>query len=131
METATLKPAGTPTGRPELVPKFFDCGRIVTPADNPVYTPPQIADLLESMRRARPAHARLRGSLPDCPTTCACASKATAASPAIACSACHSGPSISGARTRGGRITLSFQFNHSRRIMSQDEMLSVPTATWN
>ena len=34
----------------ELVPKYFNPALIVTPDDNPAYSPPQLADLLESMR---------------------------------------------------------------------------------
>ena len=47
---STLKPAGPPSDRAELVPKYFETERIVTPEDNPVYSPPMLADLLESMR---------------------------------------------------------------------------------
>jgi ParB-like chromosome segregation protein Spo0J len=50
LSVSTLKPASPPSDRAELVPKYFETERIVTLEDNPVYTPPMLADLLESMR---------------------------------------------------------------------------------
>lgn len=55
MSTATTKTAAPPPDRVELAPLFFEPERIVTPADNPAYTPAMLADLLESVR----AHGQL------------------------------------------------------------------------
>jgi hypothetical protein len=50
MTQALLNPPGAATEAVELVPQYFDPALIVTPDDNPVYSPQQLADLLESMR---------------------------------------------------------------------------------
>src|ERR1035441_1556255 len=51
MSVAALSTVNSPPGRAELVPKFFDPELIVTPDDNPVYTPAMLADLVESVRQ--------------------------------------------------------------------------------
>src|SRR5271157_378637 len=50
MSVATLKVAPPPPGLAELTPQYFDTERIVTPGDNPVYTPAMLADLEASIR---------------------------------------------------------------------------------
>ena len=50
MRIATPNAAGRPPEQADLVPTYFDTNLVVTPDDNPVYTPARRADLLESVR---------------------------------------------------------------------------------
>jgi ParB/RepB/Spo0J family partition protein len=50
MVVSTQPTISKPPGRAELLPQHFDTERIVTPADNPVYSQAMLADLLESVQ---------------------------------------------------------------------------------
>jgi hypothetical protein len=50
MSTAALNQVQHPPEQAELVPTYFDTDLVVTPDDNPAYSPAMLADLLESMR---------------------------------------------------------------------------------
>ena len=50
MSIATLNAVERPSEQADLVPIYFDADLVVTPDDNPVYTPAMLADLLESVR---------------------------------------------------------------------------------
>jgi ParB/RepB/Spo0J family partition protein len=121
MTVATAKPPGKP---PDLVPNYYhELERLVTPADNPVYTPAMLADLIESMRE----HGQL---VPGwvCP------------SPELEDGrllVIEGNRRLAAARILGlpfwafnldrhvaeeERIRLTFQHNHSRRVMKRDEI---------
>ncbi len=51
MTVAPPKTIDLPPEGAELVPVYFDTERIVTPADNPAYTPAMLADLVDSVRQ--------------------------------------------------------------------------------
>jgi ParB/RepB/Spo0J family partition protein len=53
MSVAAMKPVTHPLDREQLVPKFFDPESIVTPPDNPVYSPAMLDDLLADIREHR------------------------------------------------------------------------------
>lgn len=86
--------------RPELVPKYFDTELVITPNDNPVYTPAMLNDLLESMRACQQLVPGWVCPARTCRKTSGFASKAIAASPSAARSASNSGPSTWGGLCR-------------------------------
>jgi hypothetical protein len=105
------------------VPRYFDTDLVVTPEDNPVYPPATLADLLESVRE----HGQL---VPGwvCPSPDLQPDKRL----------CIEGNRRLAVRRQLGqpfwafdlgrpvpeeeRIKLTFQHNHSRRVMSRDEI---------
>jgi hypothetical protein len=124
LETAILKPASTPSSRAELVPKYFDTERIVTPADNPIYTPAMLAGLLESIRehgQLMPGFVAPSPDLPDDQRLCLEGNSRLACDRMLGLQfwAFDIGRFVPEAE----RITLSFQFNHSRRVMSREEIV--------
>ncbi len=123
MSLATIKPASPPADRAELVPKFFDTERIVTPAENPVYTPPMFADLLESLRehgQLVPGWVAPSPELPDHQRLCLEGNRRLAVARMLGLPfwAFDIGRVVHEAE----RIKLTFQHNHSRRLMSREEI---------
>jgi hypothetical protein len=123
MSLATLDAIQRPPAPAELVPRYFDTDLVVTPEDNPVYPPATLADLLESVRE----HGQL---VPGwvCPSPDLQPDKRL----------CIEGNRRLAVRRQLGqpfwafdlgrpvpeeeRIKLTFQHNHSRRVMSRDEI---------
>jgi hypothetical protein len=129
MSVATLKAAPPPpdllsAGRLELVPQYFDTELIVTPDDNPPLSPAMLAELEPSMRE----HGQLMPgwvcTSPDLPSEDH--------------RLCLEGNGRLAVNRRLGRpfwafdlrrfvpeaerIKLTFQHNHSRRVMSREEI---------
>ena len=122
MTVATLK-AASPPERAELVPLYFETDRIVTPDDNPVYTPAMLADILASMQ----AHSQLvpgwvcpSPHLPDDQRLCLEGNRRLAVARILGLRfwAFDLGRPV----PEEERIELLFQHNHSRRVMSRDEI---------
>lgn len=123
MSPATADAIQRPPGQVELVPRYFDTDLVVTPGDNPACPPSTLADLLESIRE----HGQL---VPGwvCPSPDLPPDKRL----------CIEGNSRLAVRRQLGqpfwafdlgrpvpeeeRIKLTFQHNHSRRVMSRDEI---------
>lgn len=124
MSVATLSTNGKATARPELVPKYYpDTELIITPKDNPVYSPAMLADLVESMQ----AHGQLvpgwlcpSPELPDGTLLCIEGNRRLAVARLLGLPfwAFDLGRDVSEAE----RIRLIFQHHHSRRVMSREEV---------
>ena len=123
MSIATLNAAGRPPEQAELVPTYFDTDLVVTPDDNPVYTPAMLADLLESV----PEHGQLvpgwvcpSPDLPPNKRLCIEGNRRLAVVRQLGLPfwAFDLGRPVPEAE----RIKLTFQHNHSRRVMSRDEI---------
>jgi hypothetical protein len=123
MSALTLKTAPAPLDRPEPVPKFFDAQLIVTPDDNPVYTPAMLADLLASMRehgQLVPGWVCPSPELPEDKRLCLEGNRRLAVArllglPFWAFDLGRFAP-------EDERIKLSFQHHQSRRVMSREEI---------
>ena len=123
MSVIMAKAAELPVERGELVPRYFDTSLIVTPEENPSYSPEMLADLLTSIK----AHGQLVPGF-------VCPSPDLAKDMRI----CIEGNRrLATDRILGvpfwafdlerfvpeeERIMLSFQHNHSRRVMSREEI---------
>jgi ParB/RepB/Spo0J family partition protein len=123
MSVVMAKAAELPVERGELVPRYFDTSLIVTPEENPSYSPEMLADLLTSIK----AHGQLVPGF-------VCPSPELAKDMRI----CIEGNRrLATDRILGvpfwafdlerfvpeeERIMLSFQHNHSRRVMSREEI---------
>ena len=119
--SAALEPASA--GRVELAPRYFDANLVVTPDDNPAYSPAMLADLLASMRE----HGQL---VPGwvCPSPDVAEDQrlclegnrrlAVARQLGLPFWAFDLGRFVPEAE----RIKLTFQHNHSRRVMSREEI---------
>ncbi len=119
----TLKSAAPSPERAELVPRYFDADRIVTPADNPVYTPAMLADLLASVRehgQLVPGWVCPSPDLPEDRRLCLEGNRrlAVAGTLGLPFWAFDLGRVVPEAE----RIKLLFQHNHSRRVMGRDEI---------
>lgn len=123
MVVVLTKDPDTPNGRPELLPAFFEADQIVTPEDNPVYTPAMVADLVESMRE----HSQLvpgwvcpSPELPESKRLCIEGNRRLAAARLLGIRfwAFDLGRDVPEVE----RIKLTFQHNHSRRSMSSEEI---------
>ena len=102
---------------------YFDPDLIVTPDDNPVYTPAMLADLLESMRehgQLVPGWVCPSPDLPPNKRLCIEANRRLAVVRQLGLSfwAFDLGRPV----PEEERIKLTFQHNHSRRVMSRDEI---------
>lgn len=122
MSVATVNSPGKPE-RLELVPKYFDTERIVTPRDNPVYIPAMLADLLESMQEHRqlvPGWVGQSAELPEGKLLCIEGNRRLAVARILGVSfwAFDLGRDV----PEEERIRLTFQHNHSRRVMGRDEI---------
>ncbi len=129
MSVATLKAVSPPpdlpaADRPELVPQYFETDLIVTPDDNPAHSPAMLADLEASIRE-------LGQLVPGwvCPSP---------ELPSGDHRLCLEGNGRLAVARRAGlrfwafdlgrfvpeheRIKLTFQHNHSRRVMSREEI---------
>ena len=123
MSVATVNSPSPPSDRAELVPKYFDTGRIVTRDDNPDYTPPMLADLLESFRQRSqlvPGFVCPSPELPDDQRLCLEGNRRLAVARILGLPfwAFDIGRFVPEAE----RIELTFQHNHSRRVMSREEI---------
>ena len=118
------KQAESPTpGRVELVPLYFGTDQIVTPADNPAYSPPQLADLMESMREYRqlmPGWVCPSPELAENQRLCLEGNRRLAVARQLGLPfwAFDLGRFV----PEDERIKLTFQHNHSRRVMSREEI---------
>jgi len=123
MSAAIAKAVSRPPEPVELTPQYFDTELIVTPDDNPVYSPAMLADLLPGMQEHGQLVPGWVGPSPDLPEHQRI---------------CHEGNRrLAVARLLGlrfwafdlgrfvpepERIELTFQHNHSRRVMSREEI---------
>jgi ParB/RepB/Spo0J family partition protein len=123
VSVATLKPASPPSDRAELVPKHFDPDLLITPDSNPEYSPPMLADLLESIRengQLVPGWVCPSPELPDDRRICLEGNRRLAVARTLGLPfwAFDIGRFVPEAE----RIKLTFQHNHSRRVMSREEV---------
>jgi hypothetical protein len=123
MSVATLNPVQRTPEQAELVPVYFDPDLIVTPDDNPVYTPAMLADLRESVRehgQLVPGWVCPSPDLPPNKRLCIEANRRLAVVRQLGLSfwAFDLGRPV----PEEERIKLTFQHNHSRRVMSRDEI---------
>jgi hypothetical protein len=123
MGVATPLAASPSLDRVQLVPKFFDTELIVTPPDNPVYTPVMLADLLASMKehgQLSPAWLCPSPDLPEDRRLCLEGNRRTAVARMLGIQlwAFDLGRFV----PEEERIRLTFQHNHFRRVMSRHEM---------
>jgi hypothetical protein len=123
MSVATINGASPPLARPQFVPSYFDTELIVTPADNPVYTPAMVADLVEGFRRDSqlvPGYVYPSPDLPENHRLCLEGNRRLAAARILGMPfwAFDVGHEVS----EEERIRLTFQHNHSRRVMSREEI---------
>ena len=123
MSITTLNAVNPPPGRAELLPKFFNPELIVTPDDNPVYTPAMLADLVESMRehgQLVPGFVCPSPDLPEGKLLCLEGNRrlAVARLLGLAFWAFDLGRFV----PEEERIELTFQHNLSRRVMSREEI---------
>jgi ParB/RepB/Spo0J family partition protein len=122
--TVTLLRAADPLPeRAELVPRFFESPSMVTPDGNPVYTAAQLADLLASIRehgQLVPGWVCPSPDLPDGKRLCLEGNRRLAVCLMLGLPfwAFDLGRAVPEAE----RITLTFQHNHSRRVMKPDEI---------
>ena len=109
--------------RPELVPKYFDTDRIVTPADNPAYTPAMLADLRDSMRedgQRMPAWICPDESLPEDQRLCLDGNRRLAVARMLGLK--FWAFELKHSVTEQERIRLTFSDNFLRRRMSIEEI---------
>ena len=123
MSVATLEAVKPPPDRAELVPKYLDPELIVTPDDNPHYSPAMLADLLESMREHRqlvPGWVCPSPDLPDQKRLCLEGNRRLMVAKILGLAfwAFDLGRVVPEAE----RIKLTFQHNHSRRQMGREEI---------
>ena len=123
MSVAILNTAHLPSDRAELVPKYLDPELIVTPGDNPAYGPAMLADLLESMREHQqlvPGWVCPSPDLPDQKRLCLEGNRRLTVARLLGLPfwAFDLGRVVPEAE----RIKLTFQHNHSRRVMGREEI---------
>lgn len=123
MGALTLKTPSDPPEPAELVPKYFDTELIVTPDDNPVYTPAMPADLLASMRehgQLVPGWGCPSPDLPENKRLCIEGNRRLAVARLLGLQfwAFDIGRFV----LERERIELTFQHNHSRRVMRREEI---------
>lgn len=123
MSIAGLNLVERPPAQMELVPLYFDTNLIVTPEDNPVYTPVMLADLLDSVRehgQLVPGWVCPSPDLPPNKRLCIEGNRRLAVARQLGLSlwAFDLGRPVPEVE----RIKLTFQHNHSRRVMSRDEI---------
>jgi ParB-like chromosome segregation protein Spo0J len=123
MTVATVNTVIPPPGRVELVPQYFDPKLLVTPEGNPVYTPAMLADLLESMREHRQLVPGWVCPSPDLQADqrlCLEGNRRLAVARLLGLPfwAFDLGRFV----LEKERIMLTFQHNHSRRVMTRDEI---------
>jgi hypothetical protein len=123
MSIATLNAVERPPEQVDLVPMYFDTNLVVTPDDNPVYTPAMLADLLESVRehgQLVPGWVCPSPDLPPNKRLCIEGNRRLAVGRQLGLSfwAFDLGRPV----PEEERIKLTFQHNHSRRAMSRDEI---------
>lgn len=123
MSVATLKAVSPPPDRAELVPRYYDTDRIVTPDDNPAYTPATLADLLDSVRehgQLVPGWVCPSPDLPEDKRLCIEGNGRLAVTRELGMPfwAFDLGRFV----PEEERIKLTFQHNHSRRVMSREEI---------
>ncbi len=123
MSIASLNVVERPPEQAELVPIYFDTNLVVTPDDNQVYTPVMLVDLLESERehgQLVPGWVCPPPDLPPNKRLCIEGNRRLAVArqlglPFWAFDLGRPVPEVE-------RIKLTFQHNHSRRVMSRDEI---------
>lgn len=121
--SSTLKVAPHPPARAELVPQFFECDSIITPGDNPPCDPAVVARLVENIRE----HTQL---VPGwvCPSPELEPGQRLCLEGNHRLAACRQLGIPFWAFDQGRhvpeeeRIRLTFQHNHSRRVMSREEI---------
>lgn len=123
MSVATVRTASTAAERLELVPKYFDAELVITPADNPAYSPAMLADLVESLRehgQLVPGWVCPSEELPQHQRLCLEGNRRLAVARLLGLPfwAFDLGRDVPEAE----RIKLTFQHNHSRRVMSREEI---------
>jgi hypothetical protein len=123
VSVATLNSPSPPSDLAGAVPKYFDTGRIVTRDDNPDYTPPMLADLLESFRQRSqlvPGFVCPSPELPDDQRICIEGNRRLAVARILKIPfwAFDIGRFVPEAE----RLELTFQFNHARRVMAREEV---------
>jgi hypothetical protein len=111
-------------GRTELVPRYYDTELIVTPDDNPDYTPAMLDDLAPSMQELGQLVPGWLCPSPDLPSEdhrlCLEGNRRLAVARMLGRPfwAFDAGRFVPEAE----RIKLTFQHNHSRRVMSREEI---------
>jgi hypothetical protein len=123
MSLASLEKLQGLSAAAELVPLYFDTDLVVTPEDNPVYPPASLADLLESIREHSqlvPGFVCPSPDLPPDKRLCIEGNRRLAVRRQLGQPfwAFDLGRPVPEAE----RIKLTFQHNHSRRVMSRDEI---------
>ena len=123
MSTALLKEINLSPDRPELVAQHFAPELIVTPDDNPVYSPAMLADLLPSMRehgQLVPGWVYPSEDLPDNQRICLEGNRRLTVARLLGIPfwAFDLGRFVS----EHERIELLFHHHQSRRVMSRDEI---------
>ena len=123
MSVATVNSPSPPSDLAGAVPKHLDNEWIVTPDDNPAYTPAMLADLLESVRQRGqlvPGFVCPSPELPEGKRLCLEGNRRLAVARILKMPfwAFDIGRFVSEAE----RIELTFQHNHSRRVMSREEI---------
>jgi len=123
VEMLNAAAAKAPTDRAELVPRYYDTDRIVTPDDNPAYTPATLADLLDSVRehgQLVPGWVCPSPDLPEDMRLCIEGNRRLAVARELGMPfwAFDLGRFV----PEEERIKLTFQHNHSRRVMSREEI---------
>ena len=124
MSIAGFNAVERPPAQAELVPLYFDANLVVTPEDNPpIDTPLMLADLLDSVRvhgQLVPGWVSPSPDLPPNKRLCIEGNRRLAVARQLGLSfwAFDLGRSVPEVE----RIELTFQHNHSRRVMSRDEI---------
>jgi ParB/RepB/Spo0J family partition protein len=123
MSVATLNAVERPQQQETIIPAYFNTDLIVTPEDNPVYTPAMLADLLESVRehgQLVPGWVCPSPDLPPNKRLCIEGNRRLAVARQLGLSlwAFDLGRPV----PEEERIKLTFQHNHSRRAMSREEI---------
>lgn len=123
MTNATLNAVELPPEQAELVPIYLDTGQVVTPGDNPAYTPAMLADLLESMRehgQLLPGFVCPSPDLPPDKRLCIEGNRRLTVARQLGLPfwAFDLGRPVA----EDERIRLTFQHNYPRRVMSRDEI---------
>ena len=123
MSVATLRAFDTVAERPEPVPKYFDAELVVTPEDNPAYGPALLADLTASVRehgQLVPGWVCPSPELGEHQRLCLEGNRRLAVARPLGLPfwAFDLGRAVPEAE----RIKLTFQHNHSRRVMSREEI---------
>ncbi len=123
MSIATLNAVERPPEQADLVPIYFDTNLVETPDDNPVDSPAMLADLLESVRehgQLMPGWVCPSPDLPPDKWLCIEGNRRLAVARQLGLSfwAFDLGRPVPEVE----RIKLTFQHNHSRRVMSREEI---------